>query len=217
MAECYGVARAFQHPDVVIGWGPFVAIRPTEIRTNPGAGTLLKTLPKGGGMGYQSVRNPTSDPSPPLRLPVTVYGEKYAWVYSRAGTQTGWVKLADIAPDPNSASKPPLLGPGGWDFEIDRTPPRVKKPNNCGKLSATEPLRQVQATEVYLRYSARGTAFHYLHEGDVVKLLIVNAEHKAFAFVEVQEARQGSPLRKGTRGWVQQVALKPLEPENPGP
>lgn len=212
--ECYGIKRAFQHKDVRIGWAPFVAVRDTQIRSNPGAGTLLKNLPKNGGLGYQSVRNPTGDPNPPLRLPVTVKGEKYAWVYSRAEDKTGWVKLADIAPDPNAASKPALDGPGGYDFEIGRTPPLEKKSNSCGKISLTRPYRKVAARDTYLRYSPRGTAFHYLHKDDLVKLILVNAEKNTFAFCEVVSIRdwENSPVRPGYRGWIFQNALTPVSP-----
>lgn len=216
MAECYGVRRAFMHKDVRIGWAPYVALQETEIRSNPGAGTLLKTVPKGGGLGYQSVRNPRGEANPSLRLPVTVYGEKYAWVYSRAGDVTGWIRLADIAKDPGAWQKPALDGPGGYDFEVNRTPPLEKKSNSCGKISLTRPLRRVKARDTYLRYSPRGTAYHFLHEGDVVKLLLVNAEGRSFAFVEVIGVRQGSPARVGTRGWILQNSLAKLdEPVGP--
>jgi len=170
------------------------------------AGTLIKSVPKGGGLGYQSVRNPTGDPNPPLRLPVTIDGIKYAWVYSRAGDRTGWIKYDDIEPDTNSLSKPALDGPGGYDFEVGRTPPLEKKPNSCGKISLTRPTRTITSRDTYLRYSPRGTAFHYLHKGDIVKVLLVNAEKDSFAFVEVLEAGSGSPVKPGYRGWILQNA-----------
>jgi hypothetical protein len=218
MSECHGFAKAYQHPDVRIGWAPYVAVTETEIRSNPGGGTLLKSLIKGGGVGYQSVRNPTGSLNPELRLPVHVYGEEYAWVYSRAGTITGWIRLADIAPDPNAGSKSPLRGPGGFDFEIGNplTPPLPKRPSGCGSISKTKPLRRVASRETYLRYSPRGTAYHYLHKDDIVRLLLVDGPH-GFGFCEVVEARQGSPLRPGTRGWIQQMSLAPLVHGPPGP
>lgn len=215
--ECYGIKRAFQHKDVRIGWYPYVATKTTTIRSNPLTGSDLKVVGKGGGLGYQSVRNPLGDPNPPRRLPATIDGVAYAWVYARAGDITGWIPLADIGVDPNSASKPALDGPGGYDFEVGRTLPLEKKSNSCGKISLTRPLRVVTAREVYLRYSPRGTAFHFLHEGDVVKLLLVNAEKGSYAFVEIVASRQGSPARPGTRGWIWQNALGPIPPENSGP
>lgn len=210
--ECWGVRRAFQHRDVRIGWAPWVAVRPTQIRSKPDGGTLLKSLHKYSGLGYQSVRNPTGSPSPPLRLPVTINGGRYAWVYSRFGDVTGWVKLDDIERDLNSAQKPPLNGPGGYDFEIDRTLPLPKLANSCGKPSLTRPLRVVTARDTYLRYSPRGTAFHFLHAGDIVKLLLVNAEGRSFAFCEIVRASDGSTVYPGYRGWVWQNALGPITP-----
>ena len=63
------------------------------------------------------------------------------------------------------------------------------------------------ATDVYLRYSGRGTAFHYLHQGDVVRKLISNGPG-GYAFVEVvKTAEPGGPVFSGYRGWVSQTHL----------
>lgn len=210
MAECYGIKGAFQHPDVRIGWAPFVSLVETEVRTNPGGGHLLKSLIKGGGVAYQSVRNPNGSSNPALRPTVTVEGEEYAWVYTRAGDVTGWIRRDDIARDPNSASKPPLSGPGGLDFEIGRTTPLPKRPSGCGRVSKTKPLRRVAARETYLRYSPRGTAFHYLHRDDVVRLLLVDGAH-GFGFGEVISRAPNSAVKVGSRGWMMQESLEPVE------
>ena len=92
------------------------------------------------------------------------------------------------APPPDS----PLDGPGNYDFEVGKTLPRLKKPNSCGKLSLFRPTRRVTATDVYLRYSGRGTAFHYLHhEGDIVRKLISNGPRAATP--SSRSSRQPSP------------------------
>lgn len=208
---CHNVERAFQHPDVRIGWYPHVAIAETEVRTAPGAGTLLKTIPKTGGLGWQSTRNPQDQPLFPHKRPIfwKTPTEGYAFCYTRAGSVTGWVREADIAPDPLSYTKPPLNGPGGYDFEVGRTEPRLKKANGCGKVSRTKPLRVVDRRDLYLRYSGRGTAFHYLHRGDIVRLLLVDAIG-GYGFIEVVSCSPRGPVHPGYRGWLEQAALAPI-------
>lgn len=208
--ECYGLKGAYQHPDVRIGWAPYVTTQDTEIRSDPDGGTLLKSLIKGSGVAWQSVRNPSGSPTPPLRMPIHRNGYTYVWVYSRAGTHTGWIRYDHIKEDSDSIFKPPLLGPGGFDFEIGRTLPLPKKPSSCGRVSHSRPKRKVKARETYLRYSERGTAFHYLHRGDIVQLLLVDAAH-GFAFCEVLVVyNPNSGARIGTRGWIQQEALEAI-------
>ena len=203
---CYSLDRAFQHPEVCIGWYPYVTLGETEIRTAPAGGHLLKAMMKGGGLGVQSVRNPAAGATPPVRPAVN----GWLWCYARSTGDTGWVRASDVAPDPDASKKPPLRGPGLWDFEVGRPAvggrvgPRTKKPNGCGYLSARQPLRRVKARTVSLRYSGRGTAFHYLHKGDVVRLLLVDAP-AGYAFVEVVSADVPRP---GTRGWVGQAHLE---------
>lgn len=201
---CYGLDRAFMHPDVVIGWYAYTVVAPdgTDIRTNThGRGSLIWHSRKGATIGVQSVRNPTSSPTPPRRPAF----DGYVWCYSVMGSHTGWVKLSDLAPLSHAAS--PLDGPGGYDFEVGLTLPRPKKPNGCGKLSLFRPKRRVAAKNVYLRYSGRGTAFHFLHEGDIVRKLISNGPG-GYAFVEVvKTAEPGGPVFSGYRGWVGQEHL----------
>lgn len=210
MSECFGISRAFMHPDVRIGWYPARTRVATVITTKPGGGLLVKSLIEHAGIALQSVRNPRGEADPPMRPPVTgIDGEKYAWCYSRAGTLAGWIAVDDVEPDPNAASKPPLLGPAGRDFEVGRTLPQEKKPSGCGRISRTKPLRRVEARDTFLRYSERGSAFHYLHAGDVVRLILVDAPH-GFCFVEVQQAGPGSSVHPGYRGWTQQVSLASL-------
>lgn len=196
--ECHGIKGAFQSIDVRIGWYPAVAERPTAVRTSPRAdGRVLKEIPKGGGVGMQSVRNPTGSATPSRRPS----RNGYVWCYTRAGSVTGWVFEDDLGPDEDSLSKPPLNGPAGYDFEVYRTLPQPKKPSGCGKRSLTQRTLTVAAREVFLRYSPRGTAFHYLHRGEKVKVLIALGPH-GFIFVEVVEGET-----KGSRGWTTAGAL----------
>ena len=200
---CYGLDRAYMHPDVVIGWYPFAANVATEIRTSThGRGRLLSPVRRGATVGVQSVRNPRSDPNPARRPDF----DGYVWCYTLKGGFTGWVKLSDLVPRATPPESP-LDGPGGYDFEVGKTLPRLKRPNGCGKLSLFRPKRRVTATDVYLRYSGRGTAFHYLHEGDIVRKLISNGPG-GYAFVEVvRTAEPGGPVFSGYRGWVSQTHL----------
>lgn len=210
MPLCHGLDRAFQHIDVRIGWFPMRAKQEVWITSKPNGGFKLKKVPRKGGVALQSARNPTGSATPPKRLPV----DGCAWVYSRAGTITGWVPLSALELDPDAASKPPLLGPAGYDFQIGRLNrngeygPLPKKSNSCGKLSRTKPLRMVEAHTTYLRYSGRGTAFHILHYGDKLRLYIVDS-NSGFAFGEVTYATPGSSVKVGSRGWIMQESLAP--------
>jgi hypothetical protein len=197
---CHGIAGAFQHDDVKIGWYPYRAIRTTEIRSLPGAGDVRKTLAPGEGIGVQSVRNPTGSSFPAQRQSVIRSGKQYVWCYSRSLSKTGWVPFFDIEYHPD-ANKPPLGGPAGIDFEVGRSRPVQKKPSGCGKVSKTKPVRRVAAEDTYLRYSPRGTAFHNLHRGDRVKLLIVDGP-SGFAFCQVVQIGHGATVYRGTRGWI---------------
>ena len=208
---CHGIKGAFQHPDVRIGWYPFRANRVLEVRTKPNGGQLIKTVPKYGGLALQSTRNPESEPlDPRQRIPILMPdGEIYSWVYTRTGTLQGWVNKAMIEVDPDAANKTPLLGPAKRDFEVGRTLPLPKMKSGCGNVSKTQPLRRVKVRETYLRYSPRGTAFHYLHEDDIVRLLIVDGGH-GFGFCEVISLTTGSAAKIGSRGWIQHVSLGPI-------
>lgn len=206
MTLCHNLPGAYQHPDVRIGWAPYVCVDHTEIMTNPIWGKVRKIVPRGGGVAYQSARNPTGSKTPPLREPRIIDGIKYVWVYSRAGCIQGWVRRDQIQPDPDSLLKPALLGPAGYDFEIGRTDPLPKKPSGCGRLSTTKPIKTVSVTDTYLRYSPRGTAFHFLHKGDKIQLFIVDGPH-GFAFGEVVEVKPGSAARVGSKGWILHESL----------
>ena len=200
---CFGIRGAFQHPEVRVGWFPYVSLTETEIRTAPGAGKLIRRIFKGSGVGIQSVRNPKGV-NPPKRSAVN----GWLWCYVRATGHTGWVREADVAPDPNAREKPPLRGPGGYDFEVGRSHPLPKRKNGCGKLSDKKPHRTVDAESATLRYSGRGTAFHYLHKGDKVKLFIVDAP-AGYAFAEVIALAHGRTVPAiGSRGWISQAELR---------
>lgn len=200
--SCHNIEGAWQHQEVVIGWYPYTVLRSTPVLTKPGGGNLIGTLGQGNGIGLQSVRNPSHSKTPSKRPLV----RGYAWCYSRSQGWAGWVKFDDIKFDQNP-SKPPLKGPAGLDFEVGRTKPAHKQPSGCGSVSKTKPKRCVDSRETYLRYSPRGTAFHYLHKDDVVKLLIVDGP-QGFAFCEVLKVSTGSAAKKGSRGWILAEALK---------
>jgi hypothetical protein len=59
---------------------------------------------------------------------------------------------------------------------------------------------------MHLRYSPRGTSFHYLHRGDDVRVLLEHAGE--FSFVEVVDAAADGSARKGARGWVMTAFLR---------
>lgn len=203
---CYGLPGAFQHPEVVIGWYRCVATRDVEIRSAPGPiGRVLKVARKSATIGRQSVRNPTSSPTPPRREPILWDGKLWVWVYTLKDSITGWCEL-DALQEEIDLSRVALKGPGGYDFEVGRTLPLAKKKNGCGTLSPTRPSRVVTAITVYLRYSGRGTAFHTLHKDDRVRILIANAP-AGYCFVEVLAVGLGSGAKVGSRGWTTHGAL----------
>ena len=200
---------AFQHNEVRIGWRLGEAKAETRIRTKPGAGEVLDVLEPGRHCGIQSVRNPDGKPDPVTRPSVTgANGHKYIWVYARQGGKTGWVRSDHIErTGPSQPPTRPLGGPtpDGHDFEVGRTEPKEKPQSACGRRSASTPTRTVDAQEMHLRYSPRGTSFHYLHKGDKVKVLLENAGE--FSFVEVIDAAPDGSAKRGTRGWVMREFL----------
>ena len=132
--------------------------------------------------------------------------DTHIWVYARNGSDTGWVREQDIAHEPVNLAKPPLRGPAGLDFEVGRTLPAMKPPSGCGKLSVNRPIKTVDVREAHLRYSPHGTSFHYLHRGDHVKVLIVNAP-QGFHLVEVLHTDPDGSAPTGTRAWIIAEAL----------
>ncbi len=201
--SCHGVTGAFQHQEVNIGWRLGEAKVETRIRTKPGAGEVLHVLEAGRRCGIQSVRNPDRKPDPVTRPSVTgANGHKYIWVYARAGGKTGWVRSNHIQRTGPSDPAHPLGGPTpqGHDFEVGLTEPKAKGPSSCGHRSASTPTMTVTAQEMHLRYSPRGTSFHYLHHGDKVKVLLEAAGE--FSFVEVAHAAPDGSAHRGARGWV---------------
>lgn len=205
---CHGIDRAFTHPEVCIGWYPATAVVATKIRTQPGGGHIVRALKPGAGLGLQSGRNPEACPEPALRVPIVgPDDQEYFWCYSRAGRFAGWVRARDVDFDSRAEDKAPLLGPTAKDFEVGRTLPQPRRQSGCGRPVEGEPEYLVSVRDTLLRYSERGAAFHYLHEGDLVRLLLVGAPH-GFAFCEVIQVGPGASLRPGTRGWVPQAALE---------
>lgn len=201
--SCHAIAGAFQHPEVNIGWRRGKALVDTDIRTKPGAGLVLHRLDAGDGCGIQSVRNPDRRADPVTRPPVTgAGGQEYVWVYARAGGRTGWVRRADVQQLAPGGDGPPLGGPTPQhlDFEVGVTTPKHKRPSSCGRESADQPKMTVRAADLHLRYSPRGTSFHYLHAGDEVQVLLVDAA--GFSFVKVVDAAPDGSAKPGSRGWV---------------
>jgi hypothetical protein len=211
LLSCHGIDRAFQHPDVNIGWRPYRSKTGTnvQIRSKPsGHGELMGALTHAEGCGLQSVRNPRRSDKPASRPFIKGdEGRWYGWIYQRAGSHTGWVPADLIEPDPNFASKSYCDGPASWDFEIGRQPCPQKKPSGCGDVSTSGHVVVVTAATMYIRYSPHGTAVHFAHEGDKIKLLIVNGpegEH----FGEITEAAADGSLRAGHRGWFEAAHVK---------
>lgn len=203
---CFGLAGAFQHSDVSIGWYPGRATVSTEILSKPGGGHVVDALPAGDGFCRQSVRNPLCSATPSLRPAVLGSdGRRYVWGYRRDGSKTGWVRADHVERDPAAYRKREAKGPAGEDFEAGRGVPRRGLKSGCGKLSLSKPERRVKARDVHLRYSPHGTSFHYLHAGDVVRLLLVDGP-QGYVFVQVIEA-DGS-ARSGVRGWVAATGLE---------
>lgn len=204
---CHNIDGAHQHGDVNIGWFPFKVTRPTVILSKPGAGTILRTITAGKGIGVQSARNPDCKPNPPQRRAVVgADGRHYYWCYAREGAKTGWIEVDHVAFD-RDLNKPPLSGPAGEDFEVGRTKPTRGRGPGCGKLSQSKPTRIVDATTLHFRYSPRGTSKHYLHRGDRVRVLIANSPH-GFHLVQVLKAASDGSVRAGMRGWVLAEELK---------
>jgi hypothetical protein len=82
----------------------------------------------------------------------------------------------------------------------------MKPPSGCGKLSVNRPIKAVDARDAHIRYSPHGTSFHYLHRGDHIKVLIVNAP-QGFHLVEVLQTDPDGSAHTGTRGWILAEAL----------
>jgi hypothetical protein len=201
--SCHGQPGAFQHHEVNIGWRLGEAKVETRIRTKPGAGEVLHVLDARDRCGIQSVRNPDRKPDPETRPPVKgANHHDYIWVYARAGGTTGWVRSDHIERTGPIDREHPLGGPTPQhlDFEVGVTTPKIKGRSSCGHESASEPTRTVVANEMHLRYSPRGTSFHYLHRGDEVRVLLEGAG--GFSFVEVADAAPDGSARPRSRGWV---------------
>ncbi|MEA2193367.1 MAG: hypothetical protein QOI73_3488 [Solirubrobacteraceae bacterium] len=207
--SCHGQPGAFQHHEVNIGWRLGEAKVDTSVCTKPGAGVVLHVLDAKDRCGIQSVRNPDRKPDPATRPPVKgADGHEYIWVYARAGGKTGWVRSDHIERPGPIDREHPLGGPTPHhiDFEVGVTKPKIKKGHSaCGRPSASKPRMTIAAQEMHLRYSPRGTSFHYLHRGDEVRVLLEGAGE--FAFVEVARAAADGSAKPGSRGWVMREFL----------
>jgi hypothetical protein len=187
-----------------VAYEPWRVRAPTTLRVGPASGAPVVLTDSGEAVafdvgrnvGRQSVRNPTCLEVPPLRA--TVNG--FVWVYGMppASRKSGWVRLADLEPDPTCPEL--ACGPAGVDF--DR-----RFPQACGGHCDGRPLTgvvaisgaaSVGARELYLRHAPASTAFRYLATGDRVRLL---AQWRAGRWLGVQVG-QAEWTPRGTRGWV---------------
>ncbi|HEX5926846.1 MAG TPA: hypothetical protein VFY45_23680 [Baekduia sp.] len=200
---CHGIEHAYQHNDVNIGWRLGRALKRTSIRTLPGAGTVVSALSEGKQCGLQTVRNPRHVTHPdPRSVEHDAAGRPWVWAYARKSCKTGWVCLDDIAQLPPGPPDQPLKGPHRLDFEVGNGMPRDKHGPGCGKASKRKPVKTVSRPYTYLRYSPHGTAFHYLHHGDKVRVLLIH-DRQGCEFVEVVHIARGGTARAGsTSGWM---------------
>lgn len=197
-----------------VAYDPWRAVRATAVRVGPSPDApVVRTetgepsrLAKGEIFGRQSTRNPSCSDRPPLRPAIA----GYVWGYGvpPASRKSGWVRLADLRADPSYPGR--ACGPADADF--DR-----RDSNSCGGHCDGRPLTGVgalagtpvlRAREAYLRYSPGGTAFRYLVDDDLVRLLVHWKEpHPDWVGVEVVRGRW---VARGTRGWVLGSSLAPL-------
>lgn len=204
--SCHGIDGCFRGDEVNIGYRPYRATTATAVRTGRGLDyATVVALRPGQGLGRQTVRNPGHDDYPPDRpAQAGDDGRPWIWVYARSQGGSGWIPLADVQ---STVSPPgrPCRGPAGFDFEPGLMPSKHGPRTTCGQR-ALGPLawrtRHVLG-HVYVRWSPDGTAFDYLHAGDVVELRCRGP--RAFAGVSVLEA---AALPAGAGGWVDVAALR---------
>ena len=203
---CHGIDGCFRGDEVNIGYRPYRATVATAIRTGPAPRyDIVVALDAGQGLGRQTVRNPGHDDLPPDRPAQRGEdGREWIWVYARKHGGSGWIPLEDTAPATSPPGRP-CRGPAGFDFEPGIMPSKHGPHTSCGSRaigSARWRRRRCAAASVYLRWSPDGTAFDYLHAGDIVELRCSGP--RGFAGVTVVSAQTVAP---GTSGWLDAGAL----------
>lgn len=188
--------------EVEVCYAPYKTNKDTFIRYGPSSSapkTPLGAVAKGAGLGRQSTRNPDCVGSPPLRP--TENG--FAWVYSRGGSGSGWIAVADIDADPSAS---PPCGPAGQDFPCGQ-PGYSECPKNCGGLDspvvAASGNAAISAQDVALRYGPQSTQYRWLVQGDIVTRLCY-ATGSGYYCVQVVSSAYAPT---GARGWVPSNAL----------
>lgn len=192
--------------EVDVAYEPWRAVARTVLRLGPDAqapavsaddGTTVE-LGVGLQFGRQSTRNPRCLDRPPLRAAVG----GYVWGYclSPVTRKSGWMRLADLAADPQTERR--ACGPAGADF--DRRDPRSCGGHCDGRavdgFVASSGEAIIAARDVYLRYAPGSTAFRYLVRGDRVRRLVNGrGADRGWTGIEVRSARW-TPT--GTRGWL---------------
>jgi hypothetical protein len=202
---CHGIDGCFRGDEVNIGYRPYRTVVPTAIRTGPAPEyATVVALDAGQGLGRQTARNPDHDDLPPDRVPVTgTDGRAWIWVYARKHGGSGWIPLDDTEPTTSPPGRP-CRGPAGFDYEPGLMASKHGPHTSCGAI-AVGPARWQRRSvvrDVYLRWSPDGTAFDYLHPGDVVQRRCSGP--RGFAGVSVVHARA---LVGETGGWVDARAL----------
>jgi hypothetical protein len=196
---------------VDIAYEPWKALAPTVLHLGPDpeAPAVLAdnggvvALESGQHLGRQTTRNPRCLDTPPLRPAVA--GFVWGYCIPPATPKSGWMRLADLEPDPRA--EPLACGPAGADF--DR-----RDSTSCGghcdgrpvsAFTATSAEATIAARDVYLRYAPGSTAFRYLVRGDRVRRLVNGrGDDAGWTGVEVRRARWTST---GARGWLLVRAL----------
>ena len=158
--------RAFQHPDVIRWYRSRPTWRRRSARTPTDAGGLLSPIraERPWACRASATRGPirTRAASGLRRLRLVLHAQ-------------GWLHRMGEAGGPRAGATPPgnpLDRPGGYDFEV-------------GDVAAAQEAEQVRQASLFRRSGGdgegrlpevqrRGTAFHYLHQGDIVRKLISN-------------------------------------------
>ncbi|HET6508010.1 MAG TPA: hypothetical protein VFG42_14565 [Baekduia sp.] len=202
---CHHIDGCFRGDEVNIGYRPYRTTTATAIRTGRSPDrAVVVALDPGQGLGRQTVRNPGHDDLPADREPEAgADGRAWIWVYARRHGGSGWIPLEDVEPTESPPGRP-CRGPAGFDFEPGLMPSKHGPHTTCGNRAhgPTSWRRRGVVGDAYLRWSPDGTAFDYLHAGDLVA--IRGWGPRAFACVTVIAADELAP---GTGGWVDRAAL----------
>jgi hypothetical protein len=197
-ARC-GITGCWDTGDVDVCYTPWVTNKNAAIRSGPGAGyRQIATIEQGKHWGRQSTRNPSclQNPGP------QVSENNYIWGYNITGTSSpgtsGWISLADVAPDTGWVGS--ACGPAGAGFDCrdGRCGAHCTAPAT-GSASSISGTRSIGPTEATLRYAPGSTAFRYVLSGDSVTL---RCRVGSWTCVSVNSGNSA-----GSIGWVLNTAL----------